>query len=360
MATSKITVRELLPSDMDSFARLCETRDMDSDTAVRRAAVVEHIAFRNPGADGRPTYIVGVQDNRVIAHLGRMPTRFCIDGEIETGSYFHDLYVHPEIRKLGGQGFFLSMKMYQAAEDASPGFVALIWTNEINIALQQARKYDQLWTSRYTKILSLDEKLGRILPSQISGPAKTIIRYLVSVTDYLKNLFDRHNGRVDRLDQFDDRFDILAKDIANSTGIAPNKDSAYLNWKYVTRPDLNVAILASRDDDSKLTGFAVVIEPDPIYHTSIIAELAVVNNDTKIIKCLLDNAIDYARSCRANRIAAVATQNEYSSAFRSRLFVPRGSPEPLFVALADRSSNTSLITKICNWHMSLGDSEGPF
>ena len=122
LVTSKITVRGLQRSDMTSFADLCRTREELDETGVKlRTSVVEHIAFENPVDDGAPTYFVGIQDGRVISHLGRMPTRFGIDGRVEAGSYFHDLYVHPDIRKLGGQGFFLSMKNVPGSRTGKPG-----------------------------------------------------------------------------------------------------------------------------------------------------------------------------------------------------------------------------------------------
>ncbi len=346
---------------MSSFVELCESRDgLDNAAARRRAAVVEHIAFGNPADDGAPTYLVGVQGDRVVAHLGRMPTRFYVNNAIETGSYFHDLYVHPDIRKLGGQGFFLSMKLYQAAEDASPGFVALIWTNEINIALQQARKYDQLWTDRCVKILSLDQRIDRLAPRLVAAAIKPVARALIGSLDTVRALLNRRQGTVQKLDQFDVNFDEFAQRTAPQAGIAPYKDSAYLNWKYVTRPALSVAIFSASDENDELSGYVVVVDPDPTYKAAAIAELVAVNNDPGTIRNLLDTAVSHARLQGAQRIAAVATRVEYSSALRSRLFFPRGRRDPLFFALADRSPNKNLILDTKNWHMSLGDSEGPF
>ena len=193
----QIIVRELRTSDMPSFIELCKSRDtLEGDAAERRAAVVEWLAFNNPAADGAPTYFVGVQGDRVIAHLGRMPTRFTINGAIESGSYFHDLYVHPEVRARRGQGFFLAMNMYRAAEKASAGFCVCIWTNEINIAMQKARKYQQMWTVRYRKVISLDSRIDRLAPTQIANIAKPIVRNILAACDNAREIDRRQKSNI--------------------------------------------------------------------------------------------------------------------------------------------------------------------
>ena len=95
---------------MPSVVKLCESRPrLGRLGAERRASIVEWVAFHNPVSDGNPTYFVGVQGDRVLAHLGRMPTLFNVHGRLETASYLHDLYVHPDLRNQQAQGFFLTM-----------------------------------------------------------------------------------------------------------------------------------------------------------------------------------------------------------------------------------------------------------
>src|SRR5690606_38200395 len=141
--------------------------------------IVEWVAFHNPHDDGNPTYFVGAQSDRVLAHLGRMPCVFMVDGREETASYLHDLYVHPELRKEAAAGFFVSMKMYRQCEKASPSFCAMIWTNQINISLQKARKYKQMWTDRRVLLLGLSNKLRRVLPTPAARPATAAARMLL-------------------------------------------------------------------------------------------------------------------------------------------------------------------------------------
>ena len=344
MATPKISVRELRPTDMPSFVELCKSREgLDAESAILRGKVVEHVAFRNPHDDGKPTYLVGVQGDRVVAHLGRMPTRFCVNGSIEEGSYFHDLYVHPDIRKSGGQGFFLSMKLYKAAEDASSGFIAMIWTNEINIALQTARKYDRMWTDRL-----------------IAALPKLLARRILSGVDATKRAFTKRAVSIEMIDRFDERFDNLAESVKQTNVTVPWKDSTYLNWKYCDRGDLRPVIQTAVDTSGQLRGFSVITEPDAEYRASFLSEFTVADHDASVMRNLLDATINAARSRGANRLVAVATLAPYRAVLTSRLFVPRNTQEPLFLAKTERSREKDCILSIENWHMSFGDSEGPF
>src|SRR5690606_18128150 len=162
-AAMRPEIRPIRPADMDSFVDLCSEREgLDRAAAERRGEVVEWLAFRNPEDDGNPTYFVVDAGGRIMGHLGRMPTRFGVEGRPHRASYIHDLFVHPELHK-GGRGFFLATKMYRAAEKASPSFSVLVWTNEINLRIQKARQYEALWVPHHVKLLRADGQIDRLV-----------------------------------------------------------------------------------------------------------------------------------------------------------------------------------------------------
>jgi hypothetical protein len=355
----KTEIRELRPSDMPSFVELCESRPgLGRLGAERRASIVEWVAFHNPVSDGNPTYFVGVQGDRVMAHLGRMPTIFNLRGDQELASYFHDLYVHPELRKEQAQGFFLTMKLYRKAEKASQGFCAMVWTNEINIALQKARKYQQMWTDRRVMVLGLSHKVGKSVPGPMQSPTSAALRGLIGATNWANGLRLKSKARVEEFGRFDERFDELAERSAPTLGIAPYKDHKYLNWKYVDRPGLGASRFQLLDESGRLAGFSVVVHPDSTL-TASIAELVVVDNDRDSIHALLEQTIRHLRSLGADRIEAVASDGPYAAALHERIF-RRDARIPLFLAKADRSPHQRHLNRPGNWHLSLGDSEGPF
>lgn len=355
----KTEIRALRPSDMPSFVELCESRpNLSRLDAERRAAIVEWVAFHNPVDDGNPTYFVGAQGDRVLAHLGRMPTVFNVRSQKELASYFHDLYVHPELRKEQAQGFFLTMKLYRQAEKASKGFCAMVWTNEINIALQKARKYQQMWTDRRVMVLGASQKVGRSIPGALGKPVSSVLRGLIGTANWANGLRLRFDARVEQFDRFDERFDDLAARSAKSIGIGPYKDHQYLNWKYVDRPGLGATRFQVLDQSDRLAGYCVVVHPDST-HTASIAEIVVVDNDRGVIHALLARAISHLGDLGADRIEAVASDGPYARALHERIF-RRDMRIPLFLAKTERSPNADYLARASHWHLGLGDSEGPF
>jgi hypothetical protein len=355
----KTEIRALRPGDMASFVELCESRPQLSRLeAERRASIVEWVAFHNPVDDGNPTYFVGVQGDKVMAHLGRMPTLFTVRGDLETASYFHDLYVHPDLRKEQAQGFFLTMKLYRQAEKASQGFCAMVWTNEINIALQKARKYKQMWTDRRVMVLGVSQKVNRSVPGLLRTPTSTALRGLITTTNWANGLRLNVKAKAEQFDRFDERFDDLAERTAASIGIAPYKSHEYLNWKYVNRPGLGASRFQVFDESGRLAGYCVVVHPDSTL-TASIAELVVVDNDPAGIHALLHRAISHLRELGSDRIEAVASDGPYARALHERIF-RRDARIPLFIAKAERSPNAAYLQRASNWHLGLGDSEGPF
>jgi GNAT superfamily N-acetyltransferase len=367
-ATMKPEIRPLRPADMDSFVELCATRDgLDRAAAEKRAQVVEWLAFHNPEADGNPTYFVVDLGGRIMGHLGRMPTRFGLEGRPHRASYIHDLFVHPELQK-GGRGFFLAMQMYRAAEQASPSFSVLVWTNEVNLGLQRARKYEELWVERYVKLLRADGYIDR-LTAEAGAAGRFGLDFVARATRPLAagllGVADRAMGtalgrrRMQRVDHFDERFDALAERLLPRLGIAPIKTRAYLTWKYYDRPQLHTAAYVALDSAGELLGFTIVTSPGPRFRDSYVLELVADPGDTRTIAALAVQAADHCRSMGACSLECVASDPRFARVLRQLLFVSRAPHYPLFRHGSDRYQHPEVLGRVENWHFSMGDSEGP-
>jgi GNAT superfamily N-acetyltransferase len=382
--TMKPEIRPLRPADMESFVELCATRDgLDRAAAEKRAEVVEWVAFHNPEADGNPTYFAVDLGGRVMGHLGRMPTRFGVEGGAHRASYIHDLFVHPELQK-GGRGFFLAMQMYRAAEQASPSFSVLVWTNEINLGLQRARKYDELWVERYVKLLRADGQIDRLtdgltdrIGARLSGrteasdgeaggrfgvlarAGKPVVTSLLSIGDRVLGLALGGRRRMQRVDHFDQRFDALAERLLPRLGIAPIKTRAYLAWKYYDRPHILPAAYVALDSAGQLLGFTVVTAPGPKFHDSYVLELVADPEDTGTIVALAVQAAEHCRSAGAYSLECVAADPRFARVLRRLLFLPREPRQPLFRAGSNRYRHPEVLGRLESWHFSVGDSEGP-
>ena len=250
------------------------------------------------------------------------------------------------------------MKLYRQAEKASRGFCAMVWTNEINIALQKTRKYKQMWTDQRVMVLGASKKVQNNIPGLLGKPVSSALRGVLRATNWANGLRLKADARVEEIERFDERFDDLAQRTAKSIGICPHKDQKYLNWKYVDRPELGTTRFQVLDQSDRLAGYCVVVHPDST-KTAAIAEIVVVDNDRAVIHALLARAISRLHELGADRVEAVASDGPYARALHERIF-RRDMRIPLFLAKAERSPNAGYLARASNWHLGLGDSEGPF
>lgn len=377
----KPEIRPIRPADMDSFVDLCRERDgLDRAAAERRGEVVEWLAFHNPEEDGNPTYFVVDVGGRIMGHLGRMPTRFGIEGRPHRASYIHDLFVHPELQQ-GGRGFFLAMQMYRAAENASPSFSVLVWTNEINLRIQKARQYQELWVDHHVKLLRADGQIDRLadriagqLEERLGAPpqgadtglaplaslGKPVAAGVLQAVDRVLSVALRARRTIEPVERFDARFDALAERMLPRLGIAPVKTSSYLNWKHMDRPQLEAAAFAVVDGAGALRGFTVVSVPTRSkYHDAYLLELVADPDDPRTIAALAVQAAEHCRAAGAYTLECVAPDPRFARVLRQLLYLPHGRQEPLFRANAERYERPEVLARLANWHFSYGDSEGP-
>lgn len=366
MPAVKPRIRALARADLDSFMALCAHREgLGPSGAERRVRVVEWLAFHNPDDDGGPTYFVVDCGGRIMGHLGRMPTRFYIEGKPHLASYVHDLFVHPELQQ-GGRGFFLAMQLYRAAEQASKSFCVLVWTNEINIRIQTARKYDQLWAERYVKLLRVDGHIDRVadklaggLSRTLSELAKPAVAGLLQAGDRLLSAAMHLQGRIERVERFDQRFERAATRLGPRLGISPIKTRRYLCWKHGDHPHLETVTYAAVDERGELDGFVVLCVPESRYHDAYILELVADPDDAHTMAALCHRAAIHCREAGAYSLECMGTDPRVARVLRQLLFVAREPREPLFRANAGRYPHPQVLGRLDRWHFLHGDSEGP-
>jgi hypothetical protein len=357
----KFAIRALRPDDETAFAALVAARPGHTpETAAERARLVQHLAFRNPSTDGEPHYFVLESGDRLMGHMGRMPTWFWIEGRRHLATFAHDLFVHPELQA-SGQGFFATMRLYKSVEQASKSFVAMCWTNDINIRLQQTRKYDQLWVDRLVRPMRVDGKLGvlrRVRPA-LERAATAAGNALLRAADTALRASASERPTLE-VRIVDGRFDDLTERIGPAMGIAPVKDAAYLRYKYVGRPALSTRIFAAESAPDRLVGFIVLRETSGPTRTGTILDLAAHPDDAQTIDSLLGRALAFYAERAVGSIEAVATDPRIARHLARLGFVRRGDKLPLFYANGALYPRPRVLADTAHWHHMYGDSEGPY
>lgn len=357
---SKISIRPMVPEDRDAFLELTAHRPgFDRGAAERRTDVIWHIAFENPTSDGAPTYFVATDGRRLLCHMGRMPTWFFVEGRRHLAAFAHDLFAHPELQA-SGSGFFVTMKLYKSVEDACRSFCGLLWTNEINIKLQQARKYDQLWVKRWVRPLEADRIIHQrldFLPEPLKGVARMAGRFAIRVGDVA--LRTAHSGdRTEAIPRADARFDALADRVGPLLGTAPVKDRAYVDWKYFRWPHLRKSVFGVPDRLGGLRGFIVLREPDAPHEPGRILDLVASPDDDAALQALVALSIRHFRARGCPRVECMATAPALADALARFFFVQRPPDKPLFFLNGHKYDNVEHLRRLETWCHAFGDSEG--
>lgn len=354
---TQIIIRPMVPDDRRAFCELTASRPgYDARKADERTSVIWHIAFQNPTSDGQPTYFVASRGQRILCHMGRMPTWFWVGGKRHLASFAHDLFGHPELQATG-RGFFVTMKLYKSVEDACASFCGLVWTNEINVKLQQSRKYDQLWTTPWIRPLDATRALSRLkLPGPLSKVASSLATLGLRSFDAAAALALR--SKMEVVKDFDGRFDRLTERVGPLLGIAPIKTSAYLNWRYRDWPYLRTTTLALTGDLGELRGYVVLREPSAGEDTGRILDIVADPTDDRALMALAAAALRHYRRRDLARVECVSTAPSVQRALKRLLFVERGEPLPLFFLNANKFDDPGFLKKAEHWHHVFGDSEG--
>lgn len=358
----KFSIRELRPDDEGAYADLCAARPgLDRAAAEARARLVQHLAFQNPTSDGAPTYFVVAMGDRLMGHMGRMPTWFWVEGKKHLATFAHDLFVHPELQHTG-QGFFATMRLYQSVEKASKSFVAMCWTNDINIRLQQTRHYDQLWVDRFVRPMRVDGKLGplRRLGSAVEQAGGALGNGVLRAIDLALHVTREGKRPTAWVTSFDARFDDFAERSGPTMGIAPVKDAAYLRYKYLGRPGLETVTVIAESAPGHVVGFAVLRAVSGLREVGTILDLAANPEDTATYHALLGEVIaHYARS-GVGSVEAMGTDPRVVAHLARYGFVRRGDKMPFFYANGRSYERPAVLARVPGWHHVYGDSEGPY
>lgn len=353
----KMQIRELCQSDLSSVAELLRTRDdLNEGGAEKRKRLLAWTAFQNPYSRGEPTYFIAEEANKIIAHLGRMPVEFSINGNRQRGYFIHDLYVHPDYRKKG-LGYFISMDLYNSAEQNSPSFCCLIWTSALNLKMQRRREYVELKADTFVKLINPYPLLkSRVKSEFLARLLSPVLKFFLGLIDSLV-LLQPSRGKIFDVERFGSDFDILVQDIQPKLGICSIKRSDYLNWKYIDRPCNNRHVIGV-NEGTKLKGVVILTTTfREGYAEGIILDMIADPDDHRILSSLCQAAIRYFREKKVDKIDCCFTNQKIIALLKRHLFLKATSAIPLVLANLNKTTEEDLLSDLNHWHLTYGESD---
>jgi hypothetical protein len=211
------------------------------------------------------------------------------------------------------------------------------------------------------------EQVTLIRPrAPIPAPIKRLLNGGLRVVDEALGGVFGGNLKVEVLEGFDESFDELFEKIAAVVPCLPEKDGAFLRWRYGPgSPQNPVTILGVRGEEG-LLGYAVLgvtVETPQGFRDAYILDLMTLPGRRDVARALLREAIRYFRRAGVPiiryRFLMSHTSPRSSDLRRLGFFYRNRRRNTLLVKFADRGLHKTA-NDTANWSYSIGDGEATF
>jgi hypothetical protein len=398
----KVMVRSLDdPSLEDSVARLRiraypqfpETRDVEFYSSVYRwfeshplgNEMYRWIAVADDGQNG----------SQVVGHLAATPQYYRIDGQRVVAYTPCDYMVHSQH---GFQALSLMRTFFRAIEncvacDMVPAVIAVESRLGAEVAGQLQYAAKLLNVSRLP-VPPIPSPVRRLLNLQQSVTARgyasrpeaephnaeehvaPLVRPRAPIPASVKELLNEGLRMVDEalssgfggdlraevLKGFDGSFDELFEKIASKVPCVPEKDSAFLHWRYGPgSPQFPVTVLGVKEEET-LLGYAVLMVTSTGQDGNVL-DLTTLPERRDVARALLRESVRFFRRVGVQivryRFLESSTSPRSSDLRRLGFFYRKGRRHSLLVKFADRDLHNTA-NETANWSYTVGDGEASF
>jgi hypothetical protein len=398
----KVMVRSLDdPSLEDGVARLRiraypqfpETRDVEFYSSVYRwfeshplgNEMYRWIAVADDGQNG----------SQVVGHLAATPQYYRIDGQRVVAYTPCDYMVHSQH---GFQALSLMRTFFRAIEncvacDMVPAVIAVESRLGAEVAGQLQYAAKLLNVSRLP-VPPIPSPVRRLLNLQQSVTARgyasrpeaephnaeehvaPLVRPRAPIPASVKELLNEGLRMVDEalssgfggdlraevLKGFDGSFDELFEKIASKVPCVPEKDSAFLHWRYGPgSPQFPVTVLGVKEEET-LLGYAVLMVTSTGQDGNVL-DLTTLPERRDVARALLRESVRFFRRVGVQivryRFLESSTSPRSSDLRRLGFFYRKGRRHSLLVKFADRELHNTA-NETANWSYTVGDGEASF
>jgi hypothetical protein len=398
----KVVVRSLDdPSLEDGVARLRiraypqfpETRDVEFYSSVYRwfeshplgNEMYRWIAVADDGQNG----------SQVVGHLAATPQYYRIDGQRVVAYTPCDYMVHSQH---GFQALSLMRTFFRAIEncvacDMVPAVIAVESRLGAEVAGQLQYAAKLLNVSRLPvppipspvrRLLNLQQSVTargyasrpeaephnaeeHVAPlvrprAPIPAPVKELLNEGLRMVDEALSSGFGGDLRAEVLKGFDGSFDELFEKIASKVPCVPEKDSAFLHWRYGPgSPQFPVTVLGVKEEET-LLGYAVLMVTSTGQDGNVL-DLTTLPERRDVARALLRESVRFFRRVGVQivryRFLESSTSPRSSDLRRLGFFYRKGRRHSLLVKFADRELHNTA-NETANWSYTVGDGEASF
>ena len=351
----------------------------------------------HPLADEVHRWIVVNEDEEVVGHLAATPQYYRIGGERVVAHTPADYMVHPQY---GFHALLLMRKFFRetrncVACDMVPAVIGV----QTRLGAEEVKKLSYavklLDVSRLPappvpaplkRLLNRGEESTYVArgfgnrpdaPSQdvedeqpppprprapIPAPLKRLLNRGLETIDKALSRGSGSGLKVEVLEGFDASFDELFERVAAAVPCVPEKDAAFLSWRYgPDSPQPSVTVLGVRGEEG-LLGYAVLLVT-LAGEDGYVLDLTTLPGRRDVAQALLGEAVRFFRRAGAHiiryRFIESPTSPRQKDAWRLGFFLRSGRRHELLVKFADRGQHKAAVDP-ASWSYSVGDGEASF
>ncbi len=407
--TTKVRVRSLDDPTLESgvarlrmhaYPQFPETRDVEFYSSAYRWLE------SHPLGDGLHRWVAVDDSDQVVGHLAATPQYYRINGQRVVAHTPCDYMVHS---RHGFQALTLMRAFFRATEncvacDMVPAVIGVESRLGAEVAgqLQYAAKLLNVsrlpapsMPSPVRRLLNLGGHTatarGYSSRPEISGVSEAepldvenaeehvappLVRPRAPIPTPIKGLLNGGLRLVDEalgsvfggglsaevIEEFDESFDELFERVASSVPCVPEKDSAFLRWRYGPgSPQFPVTVLGVKEGET-LLGYAILMVNTTGQDGNVL-DLTTLPERRDVARALLWESVCYFRRAGAQivryRFLKSTTTPQTSDLRRLGFFYRKGRRHTLLVKFADRVLHQTA-HDIANWSYTVGDGEGSF
>lgn len=309
--------------------------------------------FENPVNKQFVSIAVDAEKKKTAAIYAIFPVSFKVGSESLVGSQSLDTITDVDYR---GQGLFIKLakEVYQKAADDK---VCLVYGFPNGNSIHGfAKKLD--W-----HVLDPVPFLIKPLRTQYFSKKISLLKWLPNFSIPLSNLSKNTKLKLVQENKFPKEVDSLWTIFSKHFEVALNRNHAYLNWRYIDKPDENYKITHCYADNNDYLGFVVYVTKDK--HEGKIGYLMELIYDTKrpeVAAQLMNHAIQEMNKEKADCILSWCLEHSPNYAVHKKrgFFKLPEKLRPIELHFGASSFNTKyddLIYNRANWYLSYSDSD---
>jgi hypothetical protein len=352
----KVVVRPLEGTDLQRdliklriLARPHDPKAYDADWHTRVWRWLES----HPLADQMHRWVADAE-GEIVGHLAALPQYYRINGQRVVA------HTPAEYMVLPGYGFHaitLMRRFFRTCENCVTGDVLpAVISVETRLGAEEVGSLQHA-----AKLLNLAGLPA--LPTSIPPPVTQLCNWGLRTVDralMATVLVDRL--RVEVLEGFDETFDELFESVAASVACVPEKDAAFLRWRYGSgSPQSGVTVLGMREGET-LLGYAV-LDSTADGDTGYVLDLTMRPGRRDVARALLHGVVHHFRRLRVHsvryRLVPSPSSPQLSDLRRLGFFLWSRRRSSLLVKFADSALHETA-KDITHWSYSYGDAEGSF